>query len=349
MTIARQIAAVSTSIENRTRAAEFVNLAKCFLRSRGELAEAQPIAKRIGASAGVVEALKSAIAAGTTNASSDWASPIANLSTAFAASLAGFSAWDFVFNDSGFQKIPMNTRVVAVTLGATATTPAEAVPKPISKLTLDAPSLTPKNSSAIIVVSVELAESATAAAFALVGDTLRRACAQAVDAAFVGELLANTGITSITSAGLTPADFISDLGDALVALDLQSDSRVYLICSPAITKVIAMMTSAGSQLTFPNVTVLGGSLAGITVTTSSAIPSDTIALVDAKAFAADQGPIMLDRAEYASLQLDDDPTSGAKNLTNLWQSNLRAIRCERYWASATVRPNSAAIISSLSA
>ncbi len=54
-------------------------------------------------------------------------------------------------------------------------------------------------------------------------------------------------------------------------------------------------------------------------------------VVDAVQCVAASGTVRIDKADQAALQLSDDPTSGAAQLTSLWENDLLAIKVGRMW------------------
>jgi hypothetical protein len=80
----------------------------------------------------------------------------------------------------------------------------------------------------------------------------------------------------------------------------------------------------------------GGTFFGLPVITTTAVPKTAsggaiIILLDAsEIFFADDGQVMLDASQEASLQMSSTPSAGAQSLVSLWQNNLIGIRAERF-------------------
>src|SRR5262245_29935726 len=119
MSIARQIGAVSASIESRTKAFEFVSLCK-YLMMAGP--SGTPAAALLEAEAGrappsVKDVLKAAVAAGTSTATG-WASELAQdyrqIAAGFIESLRNESAFQRMLSDNAFRVVPLRTRIGAV-------------------------------------------------------------------------------------------------------------------------------------------------------------------------------------------------------------------------------------------
>jgi hypothetical protein len=100
--------------------------------------------------------------------------------------------------------------------------------------------LEPRKVGAILVVSQELAELATAAGLTLIGNELRRAIGVASDSEFFGAL-AGTYSQSISSSGMSAAQFTSDLNDALHLLQLGATSKTFIVAPPNVVRAISLM------------------------------------------------------------------------------------------------------------
>jgi hypothetical protein len=326
---------INSNLESRTRANEFISACRYLLLAKGP-GEAKSLAQQYGASRGVIDCLdavvktKTAVSPGTT-ADGTWASPLVGVSYALSRTLAGLNVFDSIWQAGAFQRFPMKTNVTAITLGATAATPGESSPKVISRFSLSRGPLEPTKSECTIVVSSEVARLSTDAALIWLSEQVRTGIAQETDRVFVETIIADGAIDSVTASGPSLDDFNHDLATAMVLLNLGANSKPYLLLPPKVMKVAAFMRGSGGSPAYPQLNVLGGSIAGIPVLPSNSLTNTIIAL-DASQIAADLGPIIPERAEQASLQFDDDPSSGEQQTISLWQSNLVALRLERYWA-----------------
>lgn len=343
----RQLGAIHASMEAATRSGEFVAYAKHLLAAKGFPATALQYAQDSRATPGVLSVLKSAVQAGGTTATSDWGSELATFSNGFVGSLAAFGAYDKILSDGAFVRVPVRTKIAVVTIAATVAPVAEAAPKPISKVVFSNPQLEGRKSSAIVVVSEELARSASASAFSLLGNELRRGIATATDTDFFRAIIENNDVDTVASSGATLDAVIADLSTALVLISIGANSRIYICAPPKVVRAWALLRGTSGAPAFPELGILGGTIAGASVVPSDAL-SDTVVIVDAAQVAADSGPVLLDASSQTSLQLDDDPSSGEQSMTSLWQSNLRALRAERWWASELLRSSGAVVISGVS-
>jgi hypothetical protein len=346
MTIMQTIGRAAADQSTRARSNEFVQYARCLLQAKGMPAEALIYAKRNYATDRVQDVLKSAIAAGGTT-TNDWGSELATFSTGFAGGLGSFGAFDKILSDGAFLRLPMKTRVAVITTLVSGATVAELKPKAISKIQFTNPQLDPCKSTAIIVVTQELAVASSPAAFNLLGDELRKGVALATDVEFIRRILADGDVDAVTSTGASLDAIIADLTTALVLVNVGANSRVYVIAPPKVIRAMALMRGTSGAPAFPELGILGGSISGATVVASDAL-MDKILILDAAQCAVDSGPVFLDQSSQTSLQMDDDPSDGAQKLTSLWQSDLRALRAERWWASQLLRSDGAAVITDVS-
>ena len=328
MTIAQKIGAVASSLESRTRSAEFVGACKYLLLAKGRF-EAATIAEKSGATRGIVELLKTAVEPGSST-DANFASALAPYASAFAQTLAGLNAFDTIWAANAFQRTPLKCRVMAVTLGATGDSPGEGVPKPISRFALSQGTLEPTKSVCTVVVTNEVALLTADAAFTWLSEQLRQGLAKATDLKFVDTIISDGSVDSVPSSGSTLSAIASDLATAMALINLGANSKVYLIAPPKWIRVVALTRTSGGAPAFPGLDILGGSISGIAVLPSDAL-TDTAILLDASQCAVDVGPILPDKTTQSALQLDDDPSGGEQTLTSLWQENLAGLRFERWF------------------
>jgi capsid protein len=346
------IGAASASLESSTRAREFVCCAKSLLAARGNAAEAARYAEHFGFSDRVVRILKGAVTAGSTGVQG-WAQELVAfrlMGEAFAQSLRNFSAFDTILGDRSFRVLPLHTRIVAVTSSASAGAVAEGAAIPATRLTLSGPMLVEQKVGRIFTTTNEVARSNSPASTDFIDNELRIAISKAVDAAFLSTITAETGVATISSSGMTGAQFLSDLSDALSALSLGANSRVYAIASQNMLNTIGLLCNTSGSLLFPGVGIGGGTACGVRFLASNAANvSDAIILVDGAQVAVGTGLLTLDTSFEAAIQLDDAPGAGAQSLTSLWQANLAAIRCMRFAGYELLHATGASIIDGVAA
>jgi len=102
------------------------------------------------------------------------------------------------------------------------------------------------------------------------------------------------------------------------------------------------MLNALGQPFYPAITAEGGTLLGYPVVASEGVPAvgnspaDGTPIIFAKAseiMLADDGQVVIDASNQASVQLDttpDSPPSGTTTLISLWQMNMTGLRAERW-------------------
>lgn len=313
-----------------TRASDFVAFAKCLLVADGDL----PAASTMRASERVRTILKAAVAAGTTT-DTDWASSLTEyrqVASGFAESLRPVSIFDRLLADNAIRRVPLRSRVVAVTTASTAGETAEGKPRKISALGFSDDTLPVRRVDATVVLSDEVARSASAAATALIGTELRNGVAAATNAAFVTRV--TNGVTPTATAGTTAANALTDVGVLLSGVALGEGSKPYFVMSPARAKSGSMLNASGVRV-FPDLTPMGGSIVGIPVLVTNAVDDGEVLLVDGAGIAGDSDTIVLDASGQATIQMDDapaDPVTATAVQTSLWQHNLRAVRAYRYFA-----------------
>jgi hypothetical protein len=197
-----------------------------------------------------------------------------------------------------------------------------------------------------IVVTDELAAYSSAAAMARLGDEPRMAVGKATDKEFIDLITAETGISSASSTGLDATQIVSDLQDALGAVDVGIASKLYIVLPGAVAKTLALIRDAGGWL-FPELTPSGGSIQAFrpsspTRLTTRSLYSTPLRLRRNKR----QSPV--DGGRETVLRLDDSVTSGETQLVSLWANDLSALRARRWFGRALLRSTGLAVISGLS-
>jgi hypothetical protein len=351
MSIREQIITAAAEKDAALNAKAFVHAARHLMLSHkegGGINSAWETAKHARALPQIVAALqalprvlqtKAVAQAGSITDWGDDLAPYATLASAFLASLRNISVFEAAL--PFMLRVPPHTSIRVVSGGATGATVGEGQVKLISKLTLAAQNLTEKKTVAIIAASDELLRFAASNVFQ---QELSSAVAAQTDAAFVAAL--TVGASPISSQGGTSTAVLQDINLAINALSLSSASKVFLATSPDICKSWALkVTSTGEQL-FPQLTIHGGQIAGCEVFASEGINAQVIAF-DARQVAASDGGITLDTSNETALQMDsspDSPPSASTNLISLWQSNITALKAERYWSAVPLRSTAVSVI-----
>jgi hypothetical protein len=262
--------------------------------------------------------------------------------------------------------VPLRTRFIAASGGATGGFVAEGAPVPVSAMTLaTAGTIEAAKCVATLVQSAELFEQAADGTQDLLRTDLLAACAQAADAAFIAPdnagatgrpaAITNAGV-QITSSGSTLANVDADL-KALIGAHLAAGNTLAtaaFIGHPRSLTHIGSLRGSGGDSAFPSVGAKGGSIWGIPVLASAAAdtgssPSETVlALVEAnQVLVADGGQIAIESTSHASVQLNDAPSAGAQSLVSLWQNGLIALKLSRWINWRARRPGAASSIVSI--
>lgn len=297
---------------------------------------------------------KTAVAAGTTQ-DTTFASPLAYanvLASEFveymrpATILGKFG----VNGIPGLRKAPFNIKIPRQTGGTSGTFVGEGLPKPVGKLAFDLLTMPFAKVATIVVLTDELVRFSNPAAEAIARDDMVAGISQYMDKRFIDPAfagVANVSPASITNAaagaassGNTVAAIDTDIKNALdhFAINplLSLDNLVWIM-NPIKAIALSMLRNIDGTKAYPDVNARGGSLMGIPVITSANVslsgsPTDSfVVLVDASnILLADDGQVAVDISNEASLQMLDNPSTGAQSLVSLWQNNLVGLRAERY-------------------
>ena len=139
-----------------------------------------------------------------------------------------------------------------------------------------------------------------------------------------------SGATPIPSTGSALANIDVDLGAALNALDAAGSNLAMAVWVMRARSAIhlARVRGTGGAPAFPFINARGGSLLGLPVVVSNSLPlnpptgdATSIALIDPAGIAlADDGEAELGVAMEASIQMVDDPVTGAAQKVSCWST-----------------------------
>jgi hypothetical protein len=205
----------------------------------------------------------------------------------------------------------------------------------------------PLKAHAVVVVSQELAKSTIGNATALIQNEMQNSLAVVTDSAFLNVL--TNGVAAFTSSGATSESVLTDIAGLLQAVGTGQGSRLYLITTPLIAKMLSVIgtTTTSGQRAFPDMTPLGGVLCGIPCLVSDAVTEGQIILADASGIAAGSGDVLLQELNEAAIEMETAPSSpptASTNFLSLWQNNLTAIVIERWFVATRLRSNSVAVV-----
>jgi hypothetical protein len=295
---------------------------------------------------------KSAVAVGGIDTGT-WGSQLAEFqesSAGFLQSLSPFSAFDRIMNDGAFTRAPLRSRVVVSSSASVGSVVSEDTLKPLGAMSFASEYLAAHKAIAQVVVSDELALSMLPGSTSQIQADLGKGVARVCDEKFLEIVSQSTGITSNPSSGLSTAQFLDDLDDALQAIEVGAGSKLYLIVPVSVAKSLILLrdsTGPSTKFSLPDVTVNGGTIQGIRVVVTSAENFVDGILLDASAVAADGGVAITEVSNESILRLDDNPTAGTFRYVSLWQNNLQLTRTERYFGAVVLRSDGIAIITNM--
>jgi HK97 family phage major capsid protein len=341
---------VITVRDNLAPGQEFARYAKCLAQAKGNLMQAEQIAKsQYPDSQRIQTVLKAAVAAGTTT-DATWAGPLVEY-TNFTGDFINFLRPQTIIGRFGqggvpaLRSIPFNVRIKGQTSGGEGYWVGEGAPKPLTKMDFNDVELRWAKVANIAVLTDELVRMSTPSAELLVRDSLAQALIARLDVDFVNPAkaaVADVSPASITnSATAVPAtgtDYDAFKVDAkvmmgrFIAANISLTEGVWIMQS---TQALAfsLMQNALGQAEFPGMSMNGGTLLGLPVIVSQHVPSGVVVLAAAsEIYLADDGQVMIDTSREATLMMDSAPTSVATR--SMFQNNEIAIRAERYinWA-----------------
>lgn len=251
----------------------------------------------------------------------------------------------------GLRNVPFKVKIPRQSGAAVANWVGESKPKPATAQTFDSITLDPLKVAGIVPLSMELMRFSSPSAETIIRDDLARAIAALVDNDFVdpdksasagvSPASITYGITPRTATGTTYAYLVADVKATFANFLAANITPNVAIMTQAQALAFSLMETSLGQPQFPQMSLSGGTMLGMTVVASENIPytedspqegspiiflrSDDIAL-------ADDGGVEVDVSTEASIEMSTtptDPVSASTVLVSLWQHNLVGIRAER--------------------
>jgi HK97 family phage prohead protease len=351
-------------VKNTQKLAPGVRLArvaKCIGIAKGNLPQAETIARGIYQDDdATVNVLKAAVAAGTTS-NTTWAGNLVGDETGVFADFVEFLRPQTILGRFGFDGIPSLRRVpfrvplIGQTSGGSGYWVGEGKPKPLTKFDFSRTTLEPLKVANIAVVTEEVLRDSSPSAELIIRDELVRALRERLDIDFIDPLKAassgvspasiTNGVEAITSSGDDADAVRADLASLFAAFIAANNTptTAVLIMSANIALRLSLMLNALGQREFPDISMMGGMLNGIPVIVSEYVPESSggsyVFMVNAQdIYIGDDGGFMLDMSREASLEMSDGPTNSsapsptnpvAAQLVSLWQTNAVGFRAER--------------------
>jgi HK97 family phage major capsid protein/HK97 family phage prohead protease len=254
----------------------------------------------------------------------------------------------------GLRMVPFNIQMPRATAGTSMGWVGETQPKPVTSMTFDTVQLRWAKAAGIIVLTQELIRFSNPSAEAIVRQDMIAAMAQFLDRQFVDPTVAvvtnvspasiTNGATSIARSGTNQAAFQADVNTLFglfLSNNLSTAGGVWIM-SQRQALALSLMLNALGQNFYPTINASGGTLLGYPVIASENVPSVGLSPADgtpiifclpSEIMLADDGQVVIDASNQASIQLDsapDSPPVGATVYTSLWQLNMVALRAERW-------------------
>lgn len=320
--------------------------------SKGNIMQAEQIAKHWKDSTPEVEqVLKAAVAAGSTS-DPTWAGPLVQYNDMASEFIELLRPQTILGRLDALRRVPFNIRIPRQTAGTTGQFVGEGLPAPVKKLDFDNITLPWAKASTIVVITAELAKMSNPSAEALVRQDLIDGIAQYLDKRLIDPAFA--GVANVSPASLTNGVTVRQAsGASLAAID--ADVRVIMttfadaelslatgvwVMSASLAIRLSMMRTNQDTKAFPGLTMKGGEFYGLPVivsnnVTPSGSPGDQhLILIDQReVLLADDNQMMIDVSTEASLEMNDAPSGGATSLRSLWQNGLMGVKVDRwiYW------------------
>lgn len=337
---------VITVKDNLAPGQEFARYVKCLAQARGNIVQAEQIAKSVYPDNHRIQnVIKAAVASGTTT-DPNWAGALVEY-TDFTGDFINFLRPQTILGRFGqggipsLRSIPFNVRIKGQTSGGEGYWVGEGAPKPLTKFDFNDVELRWAKVANIAVLTDELVRMSTPSAELLVRDSLAQALIARLDVDFVNpakSAVANVspasvtnGVTGVAASGTDYDDFKVDakaLMGNFINANIPLTDGVWIMQS---TQALAfsLMQNALGQAEFPGITMNGGTLLGLPVIVSQHVPNGLIVLAAAsEIYLADDGQVTIDASREATLEMDDAPTGTATR--SMFQHNEVAIRAERY-------------------
>jgi HK97 family phage major capsid protein len=321
-------------------------------RSRGNIMQAVEIGKEWHDSTPEVElALKAAVAVGSTT-SAGWAGALVAVQQMADEFITLLRPQTIIGRIPGFRQVPFNVKMPRQLTGSTASWVGQGLPKPVSALSFDTVTLGFAKCAGIVVLTEELVRLSSPAAEGVVRQDLLDTISQFQDEQFINPAVAavanvspasvTNGVAARTSTGASLAQVSADVEaviNSFITARISLASGVWVM-HPRTALHLALLRNTGGgndTFAFPTISMQGGTWFGMPVVVSANVPvsvptGDTtiIALLSAgDIFLADEGGVNIDSSREASVQLQDNPGTGASALVSFWQNNLVGLRAER--------------------
>lgn len=296
---------------------------------------------------------KAAVGAGTTT-DATWASPLIAYNVLASEFIEFLRPNTIIGRIPGLRRVPFNIQMPRTTSATSAGWVGENAPKPVSAMAFDTVQLRWAKAAGIVVLTDELVRFSNPSAEAVVRNDLVETITQFLDRQFVDPSVAavtnvspasiTNGVSAVVPTGTNEAALRADVASLfsnLLTLNLSPSGGVWIMTQQQALK-LSLMVNALGQASFPAITPEGGTLFGYPVIASENIPASTGSPVEGypiifalarEILLADDGQVVLDASNQASIQLDtapDSPPGAATAYISMWQMNMTGLRAERW-------------------
>jgi HK97 family phage major capsid protein/HK97 family phage prohead protease len=332
--------------DNLAPGQEFARYVKCLAQAKGNILQAEQIAKsQYPDNHRIQNVMKAAVASGTTT-DATWAGALVEYVN-FTGDFINFLRPQTIIGRFGqggipsLRSIPFNVRIKGQTSGGEGYWVGEGAGKPLTKFDFNDVELRWAKVANIAVLTDELVRMSTPSAELLVRDSLAAALIQRLDIDFVNPAKASVtnispasitnGVTAVPASGTDYDAFKVDakaLMNGFIGANIPLSQGVWIMQSTQALS-FSLMQNALGQAEFPGMTMNGGTLLGLPVIVSQYVPAGLIVLAAAdEIYLADDGQVTIDASREATLEMDNAPTGTATR--SMFQNNEIALRAERY-------------------
>jgi hypothetical protein len=334
-----------TPEQRRSAARNFYDVARHLAAGLGERSLALALAEQGHAPEIVRLVLKTGIPAQTvagTYTAAD--APHQMLAQAMLASVASFGFFDRVAADA--MPLPYRQRLGISTGVMAAVSVDEAKPVAVQGLQLTdlGPGMTPMKTSALCVLTRELAQ--VASTVVALERELRTGLARSTDTKFLSDAVAAT--TPIASSSM-----LADIPALIGALTLGANAKVFAAFEPAAVRAMAMARGPGGAKYFPDLDYNGGMIDGVAVIASDGLEAGQAVAIDAAQLGVNTGDVGLSVSQQSAIELSDAPaqdgsTSAGAELVSMFQASLVGVKVTRNFAYSLFRDTALASLSGVS-
>ena len=292
---------------------------------------------------------KAAVPGAYTDDTGGWAEDIAEAQTIGSQFIDFLRPMTIVDRMSGFRRVPFNVKVPRMTTGQSGYWVGEAKPAPLTSGVFDTVTMGKTKVASISVLTKEQIRFSNIAAETTIRDDLADGVVAQLDSTFIGTAAASAGVSPAgllqgvsaqSSAGDTADDLRTDLANLyklLSAANIDLDG-VAFVTTGRLKKAISLMRSSLGIAEFPGADA--GTLDSQPFIGSNHVGGgDLIAISTRDILLADDGEVMVEMSDQASLEmldgsLEQDLTNGTGSPTagmvSMFQTGAVAIKVSRF-------------------